>query len=125
MGPYYAGVPTGLIGKRQNKIKHEKEPASLPALLSKVSIVDLANYHYHLMICQLRSIFNAKIITLPESRIQSYWAQMRFSGRMTPPKEYGTLEAMLAYIANNKGAVGYIPAETELLDHLTVIYKSL
>ena len=50
---------------------------------------------------------------------------MRFSGRMTPPKEFGTLEAMLAYIANNKGAVGYVPAETELPEHLTVIYKSL
>ena len=74
---------------------------------------------------RLRSIFNAKIITLPESRIQSYWAQMRFSGRMTPPKEFDTLEAMLAYISNNKGAVGYIPAETELPEHLTVIYESL
>ena len=74
---------------------------------------------------RLRSIFNAKIITLPESRIQSYWAQMRFSGRMTPPKEFDTLEAMLAYIANNKGAVGYVPAETELPEHLTVIYESL
>ena len=71
------------------------------------------------------AIFNAKIITLPESRIQSYWAQMRFSGRMTPPKEFDTLEAMLAYISNNKGAVGYIPAETELPEHLTVIYESL
>ena len=65
MGPYYTGVPTGLIGKRQNKIKHEKEPASLPALLSKVSIVDLANYHYHLLICQLRSIITV--------RKPSYW----------------------------------------------------
>ena len=74
---------------------------------------------------RVRSIFNAKVLALPESRIQSYWAQMRFSGRMTPPKEFGTLEAMLAYIANNKGAVGYVPAETELPEHLTVIYKSL
>ncbi|MBJ2129779.1 hypothetical protein JC525_12625 [Alteromonas sp. IB21] len=74
---------------------------------------------------RVRSIFNAKVLALPESRIQSYWAQMRFSGRMTPPKEFETLEEMLEYISNNEGAVGYMPAEIELPEHLIVIYESL
>ncbi len=72
-----------------------------------------------------RSIFNAKVIALPESRIQSYWAQMRFSGRMAAPKEMDSLQAMLQYIGENEGAVGYVPAGTELPSHLTVVYASL
>lgn len=72
-----------------------------------------------------RSIFNAKVIALPESRIQSYWAQMRFSGRVAAPKEMDSLQAMLQYIGEDEGAVGYVPAGTVLPSHLTVVYASL
>jgi len=32
-----------------------------------------------------RSMFNTRVIGLAEARIQSYWAQMRFTGRLRPP----------------------------------------
>lgn len=72
----------------------------------------------------VRSIFNAKIIALPESRIQSYWAQMRFSGRQAPPVEYDSLEEVINYINNHEGAVGYVPANTVLPENVSVVYRS-
>lgn len=71
-----------------------------------------------------RVIFNTKIVGLTESRIQSYWAQMRFSGRKKPPQEFASVEKMLAFVQNNKGTVTYVPAETEIPVGLTVIYQT-
>lgn len=73
---------------------------------------------------RIRAIFNAKVIALPESRIQSYWAQMRFSGRQTPPVEFDNLEAVINFVSNHEGAVGYVPADTVLPDNVNVVYQS-
>ena len=74
---------------------------------------------------RIRAVFNAKIIALPESRIQSYWAQMRFSGRQTPPVEFNSLEALITYVSHNDGAIGYVPADTELPENIRIVYRSL
>ena len=71
-----------------------------------------------------RFVFNTKIVGLTESRIQSYWAQMRFSGRKKPPQEFASVEEMLVFVQNNKGTVSYVPAETEIPAGLTVIYQT-
>ncbi|SFB89501.1 hypothetical protein [Pseudoalteromonas denitrificans] len=71
---------------------------------------------------QIRSIFNAQVIGLTESRLQSYWAHMRFSGRTKPPKEYPTINSLLKHLEATKGSIGYVPADTELPDNLIVIY---
>lgn len=73
---------------------------------------------------EARFIFNTKIVGLTESRIQSYWAQMRFSGRKKPPQEFETIESILAFLQNNKDTVAYLPADTEIPANLTVIYKT-
>ena len=72
-----------------------------------------------------RAIFNTKIIALTESRIQSYWAQMRFSGRQTPPIEFNNLGALLDHVSNTEGAIGYVPAGTALPENVKVVYRSL
>lgn len=71
-----------------------------------------------------RLIFNTRILGLTESRIQSYWAQMRFSGRNHPPVEVKTIDEMLDYLLQHEGSVGYLPADKALPPPLTVIYKS-
>jgi hypothetical protein len=73
---------------------------------------------------QSRMIFNTRIIGLPESRIQAYWAQMRFSGRLTPPKEVESAEQMVDYLRANEGSVGYLPESTQLPDGLKVVYTT-
>lgn len=70
-----------------------------------------------------RTIFNTQIIGLTESRIQSYWAQMKFTGRMTPPRELNDEEALLKYLVDNPGSVGYLSSTVSLPDSLTVLYE--
>ncbi|WP_339770620.1 hypothetical protein [uncultured Paraglaciecola sp.] len=71
---------------------------------------------------QTRVLFNTKVVGLTESRIQSYWAQMRFTGRKRAPKEINSESLVLEYIENTAGAVGYLPEGTSIPDNLTIIY---
>ena len=71
-----------------------------------------------------RLIFNARVVGLTESRIQSYWAQMRFSGRNKAPVEVSTIEAMKQFLLENEGSVGYLPADAKVPENLTVLYTS-
>ena len=69
-----------------------------------------------------RVLFNTKIIGLTESRIQSYWAQMRFTGRKRAPREFENETSLLQFLLRNVGATGYLPAGMDVPDQLTVIY---
>lgn len=69
-----------------------------------------------------RVLFNTKVVGLTESRIQSYWAQMRFTGRKRAPKEVDSENLVLEYLKNNEGSVGYLPAGIAIPKGLTVIY---
>ena len=72
-----------------------------------------------------RVIFNTKVLGLTESRIQSYWAQMRFSGgRARPPREVSSAEDAIALIEANPNMITYLPAETVLPATVKVIYNS-
>ena len=67
--------------------------------------------------------FNTKVIGLTEARIQSYWAQMRFSGRRKPPQQFAEQELAIDYVLNNKRAVVYLPIEAPVPEGLKVIYE--
>lgn len=73
---------------------------------------------------ETRRVFNTKVIGLTESRIQSYWAQMRFSGRKKPPKELESVAAVLTTLINTENSVAYLPADTEIPDGMVVVYRS-
>ena len=73
---------------------------------------------------EVRVLFNTKVIGLTESRIQSYWAQMRFSGKKKPPKEVSDEQNIIFYLLNNEGAIGYLPADFVIPEELTVVYTS-
>lgn len=70
-----------------------------------------------------RYVFNTRVVGLTESRIQSYWAQMRFSGRKKAPREFDSLESLLMYLQNNKETVAYLPSDTKLPDGLVIVYE--
>ncbi len=72
---------------------------------------------------KFRAIFNAKIIGLTEPRIQAYWAQMRFTGRISPPLELPTIDEMIKFLDNNPGYIAYLPADTEIPPSLSVVYR--
>ena len=69
-----------------------------------------------------RIVFNTKIIGLNESRIQSFYAQMRFSGRARPPKELASISALLHHIATNPNAITYVPQGTKLPSNVEIVY---
>jgi hypothetical protein len=71
-----------------------------------------------------RVLFNTKVVGLTESRIQSYWAQMRFSGRKKPPMELNNEAIVLQYLLDNPGTVGYLSADMKLPEGLTVLFRS-
>ena len=71
-----------------------------------------------------RVLFNTKVIGLAESRIQAYWAQMRFSGRKQPPREFENEAAALQYVLANEGVVGYFSQDTPLPEGLVILYRS-
>lgn len=72
---------------------------------------------------QVRILFNTKVIGLTESRIQSYWAQMRFSGRKKPPQELQSEEQLINYLLTNKNSISYLSSNTPIPQGLTVIYE--
>jgi hypothetical protein len=72
---------------------------------------------------QTRVIFNTKVVGLTESRIQSYWAQMRFSGRKKPPREINNEALLIEYLKSHPGAVAYLPADTDIPEQLTVLFE--
>ena len=71
-----------------------------------------------------RVLFNTKVMGLAESRIQAYWAQMRFSGRKQPPREFEDEAAAMRYVLANEGAVGYFSQDTPLPEGLVILYRS-
>lgn len=71
-----------------------------------------------------RSIFNTRVVGLTESRINAYWAQMRYTGRMTPPRQLDDVQQLLAYLQDNPGAVGYLPSSVTIPPELTVLYRA-
>ena len=71
-----------------------------------------------------RVLFNTKVMGLAESRIQAYWAQMRFSGRKRPPREFEDEATALRYVLANEGAVGYFSQDTTLPEGLVILYRS-
>ena len=71
-----------------------------------------------------RILFNTRVMGLAESRIQAYWAQMRFSGRKRPPREFENEAAALRYVLANEGAVGYFSQDTPLPEGLVILYRS-
>ena len=71
-----------------------------------------------------RSIFNVRVVGLTESRIQAYWAQMRFSGRLKRPDNADSIEDLIIRIRSSSDLIGYVPEGTPLPDDVKVIYRS-
>ena len=71
-----------------------------------------------------RILFNTRVMGLAESRIQAYWAQMRFSGRKRPPREFENESEALQYVLANEGAVGYFSQDMPLPEGLVILYRS-
>lgn len=71
------------------------------------------------VIVMLKSDPEAEAILLKYSgmtntKFRNHWQRMAFSGRGKMPKVFSKLEDALLFIAENKGAIGIVPSETNV-----------
>ncbi len=62
----------------------------------------------------VRRSFTSAVHGKRVSAIKSYWQKMIFSGRATPPSEKSGDREVLAFVARNPGAIGYVSSGTSL-----------
>ncbi|TBX19930.1 hypothetical protein TK45_15820 [Bowmanella sp. JS7-9] len=70
----------------------------------------------------LRTAFFETLLEQPVSRVNAYWSRLRFAGKVRPPAKERTVQGVLAYIRDNPGGVGYLPANAVTPD-VKVVYR--
>jgi ABC-type phosphate transport system substrate-binding protein len=61
-----------------------------------------------------RESFSRQIHHKGTAAVKAYWQQMIFSGRDVPPPEKASPREVVAFVAANRGGLGYVPAGTAL-----------
>lgn len=56
----------------------------------------------------VRRKFSEDVLKRSPAAVRSYWQQLIFSGRNIPPPELDTDQAVIAYVAKHRGAIGYV-----------------
>ena len=64
----------------------------------------------------VREKFSDDVIKRSVAEVKSYWQQIIFSGRDTPPPELSDDDAVLKFVAKNGGAIGYVSGSARLSD---------
>jgi len=67
--------------------------------------VTLVNLKYNEPV---RNEFENKVLSKKPSQVKAYWAKLMFSGKGKPPKELASDKDILAFVAANPSAVGYV-----------------
>lgn len=70
-----------------------------------------------------RIVFNTQIIGLNESRIQSFYAQMQFSGRARPPAQLSTLDELVDFVTKTPNGITYLPKNTLIPENLRIVFR--
>ena len=69
-----------------------------------------------------RTVFNIRVMGLTESRLQSYWAQVKFTGKRTPPMQVDDFKQMLL-LMQQPGVIGIAQATEVDLTKYQAIYS--
>lgn len=56
-----------------------------------------------------RDTFYLQLVNKRLPEINSYWARLVFSGRASPPRKVDDVQEVLEIVANNRGAIAYVP----------------
>lgn len=68
----------------------------------------------------LRRRFLELYLDQDEERYIGYWTVRRYVGKGTPPREFDDTEAVIQYVTQTRGAIGYVD-ETDLKRGLNVL----
>lgn len=65
---------------------------------------------------EVRSDFSREVMARSVQAVRSYWLQRVFSGGNVPPIELQNDAAVIRFVAQNRGAVGYVGAGVDVTD---------
>lgn len=55
-----------------------------------------------------KAVFYRLLVNKELAEINSYWARLVFSGRTSPPRQVGSSDDLLKWVAGNPGGIGYL-----------------
>jgi ABC-type phosphate transport system substrate-binding protein len=61
-----------------------------------------------------RKDLTERVLRKSIAAVRSYWQQLIFSGRNIPPPQLDSDAAVVAFVARNRGAIGYVSSEVKL-----------
>jgi ABC-type phosphate transport system substrate-binding protein len=56
----------------------------------------------------VRSAFQTKVLGKDSSQVKAVWAKLVFTGKATPPKEFGSAAEVKKAVANDVNAIAYL-----------------
>lgn len=62
----------------------------------------------------VRERFSKEVLKRSVAAVRSYWQQQIFSGRQVPPPEFDSDAAVMRYVSEHRGGVGYVRGDLEL-----------
>jgi ABC-type phosphate transport system substrate-binding protein len=69
---------------------------------------------------ELHEAFLERYIKKSPSQWVTHWKRMVFTGTGTPPEQFDTQQELLDYVAETKGAIGYVDAEVPIENVMTL-----
>jgi len=69
----------------------------------------------------VRAAFSEALLGMPTTAVRRYWEQRLMSGGGRPPMVKTSVEDLIAAVAANDGAIGYLPEETPVPETVKVI----
>lgn len=63
-----------------------------------------------------RKAFSQGVLKRTVAAVRSYWQQRIFSGREVPPPELDSDDAVVRYVTEHRGAIGYVSASAKTGD---------
>jgi ABC-type phosphate transport system substrate-binding protein len=69
----------------------------------------------------VRAEFSVSVLGRDVPTMKNYWQQSLFSGRGVPPIEQPSEAQVVAFVAANPGAIGYVSSDTQLSDNVKTI----
>lgn len=69
----------------------------------------------------VRAVFSETMLGMPTLAVRRYWEQRLVAGGGRPPMVKGSEEEMIAAVAAEEGAIGYLPQDTPVPETVRVI----
>lgn len=99
-----------IVNQSVNETTLSKKDVSNIFLGKKTSWSDGSNIKYVVRTGDIHTSFIKSYLGKKESQFKTYWKKQVFTGKGSPPKELNSDQAMVDFVAQTAGAIGYVSA---------------